>query len=156
MTKFHIEQMTREHLEQVHNIERECFPVPWSYQSFEEEMANPLAVYIVAVADGEIVGFAGMHHVVDEGHITNIVVREESRKQGIGDALVSELCGIAAARNISSLVLEVRMGNAAAQKLYGRHGFTFAGIRKNYYTDTKEDAIVMWKKFDYHMPGVAQ
>ena len=147
MTKFHIETMTREHLRQVYNIEIECFAVPWSYQSFEEELANPLAIYIVAVIDGEVAGFAGMHHVVDEGHITNIAVREKNRRQGIGDALVGALFDIADANGIGGLVLEVRMGNAAAQKLYGKHGFAFSGIRKNYYVDTKEDAIVMWKKF---------
>jgi len=151
MIKFHIEQMTREHLQQVHNIECECFAVPWSYQSFELEMTNPLAIYIVAMCGAEIVGFAGMHHVVDEGHITNIAVREQWRKQGIGDALVRGLCDIAVAKGIDGMVLEVRMGNAAAQRLYGRHGFVFAGIRKNYYVDTKEDAIVMWKIFK---PGV--
>ena len=148
-----IEPMSRENLRQVYNIESECFAVPWSYQSFEEELENPLAIYIVATIGGEIVGFAGMHHVLDEGHITNIAVLKEYRGQGIGDALVKRLCNIAVEKNITGLVLEVRMGNAPAQRLYGRHGFTFAGIRKNYYVDTKEDAIVMWK---YFKPEVAQ
>ena len=142
-----IEPMTRQNVALVHNIERDCFAVPWSFQSFEAELVNPLAIYIVAIVNGEIVGFAGMHHVADEGHITNIAVREENRRQGVGDALVLALLDIAAAKNISGLVLEVRMGNTPAQRMYAKHGFTFAGIRKNYYVDTKEDAIVMWKVF---------
>ena len=147
ITKIDIEPMTRQNVALVHNIECECFSVPWSFRSFEAELTNPLAIYIVAVVNGEIVGFAGMHHIMDEGHITNIAVREESRRKGIGDGLVKALLEIAAAKNISDLVLEVRMGNAAAQRLYAKHGFVFAGIRKNYYVDTKEDAIVMRKVF---------
>lgn len=153
MTNFYIKQMTFEHLRQVYNIECECFSVPWSYQSFEEELANPLAIYIVAIVGGEVAGFAGMHHVIDEGHVTNIAVGEQYRSCGFGDALVRRLIDIASVRGINGMVLEVRMGNAAAIKLYGKHGFNFAGIRKNYYVDTKEDAIVMWKKFE---SGVAQ
>ncbi|MDR2182878.1 MAG: ribosomal protein S18-alanine N-acetyltransferase [Clostridiales bacterium] len=139
--------MTREHLRQVHNIESECFAIPWSYDSFEEELENPLAIYLVAMVGGEVAGFAGMHHVVDEGNITNIAVRRQYRGQGIGGALVRGLCDIAAAKKIAKMTLEVRVGNHIAFRLYGRHGFTFAGIRKNYYVDTKEDAIVMWKEF---------
>jgi len=145
MTDYHLEYMNREHLMQVHSVESESFAVPWSYRAFEEELDNPLAIYIIAIANGDIIGFAGMHHVLDEGHITNIAVREEYRGQGIGNALVTRLCDIAVAKNIAGLVLEVRMGNVPAQILYGKHGFIFAGIRKNYYVDTKEDAIVMWK-----------
>ena len=148
-----IETMTHQNVAQVHTIEKECFAIPWSYSTFKLELENPLAIYIVASIDGQTVGFAGMHHVLDEGHITNIAVLEEHRGQGIGDALVRHLCGIADAKNITGLVLEVRMGNASAQRLYSKHGFAFAGIRKNYYVDTKEDAIVMWK---YFKPEVAQ
>ena len=148
-----IEPMTHQNVAQVHTIEKECFAIPWRYSTFEMELSNPMAIYIVAVIGGEAVGFAGMHHVLDEGHITNIAVLEKYRGQGIGDALVKRLCDIAVEKNITGLVLEVRMGNAPAQRLYGKHGFTFAGIRKNYYSDTKEDAIVMWK---YFKPEVAQ
>jgi len=154
MIEFHIEPMGQGHLRQVHNIESECFSVPWTYESFVYELTNPLAIYIVAVSDGDVVGFLGMHHVVDEGHITNIAVREQNRRQGIGDALIRRMIDIAVAKDIVGLFLEVRMGNAEAQRLYGKHGFAFMGIRKNYYTDTKEDAIVMWKKIDPE--GMAQ
>ena len=144
-----IEPMTRQNVAEVYAIERDSFAIPWSFKTFEMELLNPLAIYIAAVdgESGEIIGFAGMHHVLNEGHITNIAVREKNRRQGVGDALIAALFDIAAARNIDGLVLELRVGNVAAHRLYAKHGFTFAGIRKNYYSDTKEDAVVMWKTF---------
>jgi len=147
MMDFNIEYMARKHLRQIHTIESDCFAIPWNYESFEEELKNPLAIYVVAVADGEVLGFAGMHHIIDEGHITNVAVCEKSRRQGIGDTLINELINIAMNEGMSGLTLEVRMGNKEAIKLYGKHGFVFEGIRKNYYADTKEDAIIMWKRF---------
>jgi len=148
MTNYQIEQMTAQHLRGVHNVESSCFAIPWSLDLFEAELANPAAIYIVAAAGQEIIGFAGMHHVLDEGHVTNIAVLADYRKQGIGDALLCALIDISKQLGIAAITLEVRMGNAAAQRLYGRHGFGFSGIRKNYYFDTKEDAIIMWKYFD--------
>ena len=125
-----IQRMTQEHIEDVLKIEEACFAIPWTKQDFEREMnENKLAIYIIAVLDGKIVGYAGMWHVVTEGHITNVAVLQQYRKQGIGNALIEEIIRI------------------AAQKLYTKYGFRPEGFRKNYYQDTKEDAVIMWKYF---------
>ena len=145
---FYLEHMKSYHIDHIHKIECDSFAVPWSKDSFIKELENPNAIYIVAVKGGQIIAFAGMWHVVNEGHITNIAVSPEYRGLGVGDALVSALIQIAKDHNMIGITLEVRMGNEAAQKLYRKHGFVFEGIRKNYYTDTKEDAIIMWKHFD--------
>ncbi len=143
-----IQQMTQEHIDDVLTIEQSCFALPWTREDFEREMTeNKLAIYIIAVLDGKIVGYAGMWHVVTEGHITNVAVLQEYRKQGIGNALIEEIIRIAEQREMIGITLEVRISNIAAQKLYTKYGFRPEGFRKKYYQDTKEDAIIMWKYF---------
>ena len=140
--------MEARHLPQVCDIEHDCFPIPWSRREFEREFReNKLAVYFVACEDGEVIGYAGMWHVVNEGHITNIAVREDKRRRGVGGALVQALVDEAGRREMAGLTLEVRISNTRAQRLYARHGFKVEGFRKNYYDDTHEDAIIMWKTF---------
>ena len=135
------------HLPQVCEIERDCFPIPWSRQEFEREIReNKLAVYFVACGGGEVIGYAGMWHVVNEGHITNVAVRGDKRRQGVGDALVAALIDEARRREMIGLTLEVRISNTHAQRLYTKHGFKVEGFRKNYYADTHEDAIIMWNR----------
>lgn len=143
-----IQQMTQEHIQDVLQIEEACFAIPWTKQDFEREMKeNKLAIYIIAVLDGKIVGYAGMWHVVTEGHITNIAVLQEYRRQGIGNALLEQIIHIAEQKEMIGITLEVRISNIAAQKLYTKYGFRPEGFRKNYYQDTKEDAVIMWKYF---------
>jgi len=143
-----IQRMTQEHIEDVLKIEEACFAIPWTKQDFEREMnENKLAIYIIAVLDGKIVGYAGMWHVVTEGHITNVAVLQQYRKQGIGNALIEEIIRIAEQKEMIGITLEVRIGNVAAQRLYTKYGFRPEGFRKNYYQDTKEDAVIMWKYF---------
>lgn len=140
--------MTQEHIQDVLQIEEACFAIPWTKQDFEREMKeNKLAIYIIAVLDGKIVGYAGMWHVVTEGHITNIAVLQEYRRQGIGNALLEQIIHIAEQKEMIGITLEVRISNIAAQKLYIKYGFRPEGFRKNYYQDTKEDAVIMWKYF---------
>jgi len=141
-----IEPMTMEHLDAVYAIETDSFSVPWTYESLRDEiLKNKMAYYFVAVEGGVVIGYAGMWHVINEGHITNIAVQEEHRGKGIGAALVNRLIAFAVEKEMIGLTLEVRFGNAAAQRLYFKHGFTIEGTRKNYYVDTKEDALIMWK-----------
>ncbi|USF29906.1 [Ribosomal protein S18]-alanine N-acetyltransferase [Clostridium sp. MD294] len=143
-----IQQMTQEHIQDVLQIEEACFAIPWTKQAFEREIKeNKLAMYIIAVLDGKIVGYAGMWHVVTEGHITNVAVLPEYRKQGIGNALIEQIIRIAEEYEMIGITLEVRISNIAAQKLYIKYGFRPEGFRKNYYEDTKEDAVIMWKYF---------
>lgn len=140
--------MTEAHLDGVTELEEATFSTPWSYADFEREVKeNALAIYYVAVEDGKVIGYAGMWHVVTEGHITNVGVLEEARGKGIGSMLMEKLIEVALEKNMTGMTLEVRMGNAPAQALYHKYGFHAEGIRKNYYADTKEDAIIMWRFF---------
>ena len=144
-------KMELRHLDAVAALEEACFAIPWTRASIKKEIEdNKMAVYFVAQADGETIGYGGMWHVVNEGHITNICVAEEYRKQGIGDMLLRRLIDEAHAREMIGLTLEVRVSNGAAQRLYTRNGFKPEGIRKNYYAETKEDAVIMWLNF---LPG---
>lgn len=143
-----IQQMTKEHIDSVLAIEQSCFALPWTREDFEREMTeNKLAIYSIAVLDGNIVGYAGMWHIVTEGHITNVAVLQEYRRRGIGKALLERMIAIAEQKEMIGITLEVRISNIAAQKLYIKYGFRPEGFRKKYYQDTKEDAIIMWKYF---------
>ena len=117
----------------------------WSLDSFSKELTNPLAKYIVAKNKDRIIGFAGIWIIVDEGHITNIAVHPDYRKNGIGSKLVNSLIENSKQWGCNALTLEVRASNIAAQRLYKKYGFEEEGIRKNYYNDNNEDAIIMWK-----------
>ena len=140
--------MQKEHLDDVYKIEENAFSIPWSKKELEKDaFLNKLSIYLVALYNNEIVGYVGMWHVVNEGHITNIAVKNEYRNQGIGDKLIKELINIAKEKEMIGITLEVRMNNLSAQKLYSKNGFKVEGIRKNYYKDTREDAIIMWKYF---------
>ena len=141
--------MTEEHIDGVLAVEEAVFSIPWSRNDFEREIReNAMAIYYVAVQDGKIVGYAGMWHIITEGHITNVGVLEEVRGMGIGSMLMEQLLKVADEKQMTGMTLEVRMGNAPAQALYHKYGFHAEGIRKNYYPDTKEDAIIMWKFFE--------
>ncbi|MCL2171949.1 MAG: ribosomal protein S18-alanine N-acetyltransferase [Defluviitaleaceae bacterium] len=141
------ELMNKNNIDEIYQIESECFQTPWPRSAFFDELKNPHAIYILARLNGQAAGFAGMWHIINEGHITNLAVAENFRRRGVGDGLVKELIRIAKSMDMIGLTLEVRIGNIPGQKLYFGNGFTAEGIRKNYYTDTKEDAIVMWKYF---------
>ncbi|MDD3168499.1 MAG: ribosomal protein S18-alanine N-acetyltransferase [Eubacteriales bacterium] len=124
-----------------------CFAAPWSEQSFQQEIKeNRLAFYIVAEIEDRMVGYAGLWSVVDEGHITNVAVHPAYRRRGIGEALVSVLLAHTVKIGILSHTLEVRASNKPAILLYTKFGFQPAGLRKNYYEDNGEDAIIMWRK----------
>ena len=148
MQMLEIIPMMFEHLDAVYEIECKTFAIPWTRADFEYELReNKLAIYFVAKADGEVVGYCGMWHVVNEGHITNIAVAESHQRQGIGDMLMTALETEACVRRMIGLTLEVRLGNHQALRLYNKHQFKIEGLRKNYYADTKEDAAIMWKYF---------
>jgi len=140
--------MTKEHIDEVSKLEEICFYTAWTKEDFIKEITeNKLAIYLVAILDGKIIGYSGMWHIVDEGHITNIAVLPENRRCGVGSKLVQRLIDIAIEKWIVGLTLEVRIGNFSAQKLYTGFGFKPEGIRNRYYSDTGEDAVIMWKRF---------
>lgn len=141
-----ITEMQLSDLPAVMNIERQSFPTPWSERAFVSELTrNVYAHYIVARVDGEVAGYAGMWLILDEAHVTNIAVNPKWRGRGIGDRLLTELEHRARAHGCTRMTLEVRPSNDVAQALYRKHGFVARGIRPGYYSDTNEDAIIMWK-----------
>ena len=137
--------MTLEDAKEVHHIEEAVFATPWTLEAFELEMTkNTQATYIVAEKEGQLIGFCGMWIVLDESQITNVAVMPEGRGQGIGEQLMREALRIAEERGCVVMSLEVRVTNDVAQNLYRKLGFQAGGIRKKYYTDNQEDALVMW------------
>lgn len=134
-----------EHVNGVFSISNMSFKTPWSKESIEKELENKFARYVVAIKDDLIIGYAGVWLILDEGQITNIAVHPEYRGIGAGNMLLDALIEVCAIEGITSMTLEVRKSNIAAQNLYKNHGFVEEGIRKNYYLDTGEDGIIMWK-----------
>ncbi|ATP42034.1 ribosomal-protein-alanine N-acetyltransferase [Solibacillus sp. R5-41] len=139
-------KMTIADVEAVYAIEQATFPTPWTLDSFYYEMTeNQFSHYLVAEDEqNTIVGFCGMWLVIDAAQITNVAVVDAVRGQGMGEGLMREAMQIAKAANMEVMSLEVRVTNAVAQNLYRKLGFQDGGIRKNYYTDNQEDALVMW------------
>ncbi len=138
--------MTEEHLDGVMAIETLSFKIPWSRSAFIDELTtNQMAVYVVAVSGREIIGYGGLWRILDEGHITNIAVHPEFRRCGAGSRIMDMLLEICKREGIKSLTLEVRKSNIPAQRLYENYGFKAEGIRKKYYSDTGEDALIMWR-----------
>ena len=142
-----IEKMTSDHLDDVYIIETECFSHPWSRQSLEEELNNETSLFLVAKEGNEVIGYIGMSIVIDEGYIFNVAVREMYRKKGVATALINELVTYGKKNNFSFITLEVRESNLPAISLYSKFGFIKAGERKDYYSNPKENAILMTKYF---------
>ena len=137
--------MHRRHLRAVNAIEQRIFPRPWSPQLYASEIAQPeTRRYFVALVEGEVVGYIGCMLVLGEGHITTVGVAPEWHRRSVGTTLLLHLIYDVRQRGATSLTLEVRAGNPGAQELYRQFGFVPAGIRKNYYSEVGEDAIVMW------------
>lgn len=141
-----IRSMTMDDVNAVYIVEEDCFIDPWSKESIKKELKNNLARYLVAQLDDKIVGYVGVWFVVDEGHITNVAVHSDYRGKKIGDKLVKEMVELCKENNIVAMTLEVRSSNTVAQNLYRKYGFKMGGIRKEYYSDNKEDAIIMWNQ----------
>lgn len=142
-----VRQATGEDAAQIAEVEKQCFTVPWSYESLHQDISeNPRAFYIAAEADGKICGYVGVWRILDEGHITNVAVAPEYRRRHIASAMLTVLLELLVDNEVRSCTLEVRAGNEAAKALYRSLGFEEAGVRKGYYEDNGEDAIIMWKE----------
>ncbi len=138
-------EMVEDDIEAVVAIEEEAFATPWTTEIFEHEMnGNAYAHYIVAVENNIVIGHLGMWIVMDECHITNVAVRKHLRGQGIGETLMTEGFRLCEEMKVKTMTLEVRLTNDPAKNLYRKLGFKDGGIRKNYYSDDGEDALVMW------------
>jgi ribosomal-protein-alanine N-acetyltransferase len=140
-----IAPMRRKHVRDVLGIERRVYPRPWSAALFFSEISQRKSrYYVVAVHRKEVVGYGGLMVHDDEGHITTVAVQPEFQHAGIGTRLMLDMVDEARNRSARTLALEVRVANWPAQRLYAWFGFRPVGVRKNYYAETGEDALVMW------------
>jgi ribosomal-protein-alanine N-acetyltransferase len=137
--------MRRRHLRGIMAIERQVYPRPWSPNLFLSEMSESRnRCYLVARMDREVVGYAGMICYGDEAHVTNIAVDPIHQRHKIASRLLHDIIRQAIATGAQAVSLEVRVTNWGAQRLYGRFGFRPVGVRKNYYQEINEDALIMW------------
>src|SRR6478752_7286117 len=140
-----ITPMRRRHLRSVLRIEAQVYPTPWTHGLFVSELAlRSSRVYVVARVGREIVGYAGLMMSLADGHVTTIAVDPDWQRQGVATRLLLALAREAIARGATALTLEVRLSHRGAQQLYQRFGFVSVGVRKGYYADTGEDALIMW------------
>jgi ribosomal-protein-alanine N-acetyltransferase len=132
-------------VDRVLQIERASFTAPWSRSAFVGELTqNHFARYSVVCLGERIVGYGGMWLIVDEAHVTNIAVAPDVRGQGLGERLLRYMMALAVAQGSGRMTLEVRVSNETAQNLYRKMGFEESGVRPGYYTDNREDALIMW------------
>ena len=147
--EYRIIDTTEAQLEQIEEIERQCFSCPWTMDQLRSQLSDDRHVFLAAVTEnGAVLGYVGMMFVLDEGYISNVAVAPARRRQGVADALISALMMRAEELGLAFVTLEVRAGNEPAKALYAKHGFVPVGRRKNYYDLPKEDAILMtrfWK-----------
>ena len=140
-----IDDMTQDDIAAVQEVEQASFPVPWPSSAFRHELTqNRNARYVVAREGDRVVGYAGLWLMVDEAHITTFAVLPEHRRRRIGERMLQRLFEIAETMGAQWLTLEVRVSNIAAQRLYQKYGFRQAGVRRRYYSDNNEDALIMW------------
>ena len=141
----HLVSMRRRHLRSVLRIEAQVYPRPWSLALFMSELGlRATRSYVVARVDATVVGYAGLMLTAEDAHVTTIAVDPAWHRHKIGTRLLAHLAREALRRGARNLTLEVRVSNVAAQEMYRQFGFHPAGIRKNYYVETNEDALVMW------------
>ena len=134
-----------EHVSALEELEKLCFSTPWNEQMLKSQLPDDKHEFIVAVNEGDLLGYVGMMYILDEGYISNVAVNPKFRRMGIADALINELVLRANNLDLAFITLEVRESNEAARALYSKHGFNDVGKRKNYYDFPKEDAILMTK-----------
>lgn len=136
------------HVKAVAELEKLCFSDPWSEKSVASELENPLSLWLVALENGELLGYVGSQRVEDEADMMNLAVCPEARRRGIGKALVQELIRRLKEAGGRSLTLEVRASNQEAQALYNGLGFQIAGRRPRYYFNPREDALILRKDWE--------
>lgn len=147
MAEVSLRPMTPADVDGVYAVEQLSFLTPWSREAFEHEAESSHALYLVLVDGDQVIGFAGAHLIWGEAHVTNVAIHPDWRGRGLGERLMRALETGAAERGALRATLEVRISNAPARALYVKLGWVTAkgAIRKGYYTDTGEDAVVMWK-----------
>jgi ribosomal-protein-alanine N-acetyltransferase len=141
-----LREMLVEDLDQVMELERDLFHVPWTREGFFTFLTRNDAMFLVVEEKGQILGYCGLLMVLDEGDITNVAVKRERQREGIGNFLLESLIRLANDLGVTTIHLEVRRSNETAIRLYERAGFVRDGIRKNYYSEPVEDAILMTRR----------
>lgn len=137
--------MTLNDIDEVLKIEHASFTLPWSREAFYNELLNNhFSKYILLEDEGKIIGYCGLWVIIDEAHITNVAVLPEYRGKKLGEALMLKVMEVARESGALRMTLEVRVSNHVAQSLYRKLGFEDGGIRKRYYSDNQEDALIMW------------
>ncbi|RWZ50109.1 ribosomal-protein-alanine N-acetyltransferase [Halobacillus fulvus] len=140
-----IRKMVLSDVQAVMDVEKASFPEPWGEETFVKEVEeNPYAHYYVIETDGRVCGYCGLWLIIDEAHVTNIAIHPDERGNKYGEQLFRHACQQAVENGAIQLSLEVRVSNTAAQHMYRKFGLVPGGIRKNYYSDNGEDALVMW------------
>lgn len=143
-----IERMNAAHVPQIAQLEKICFDDPWVEQSIAPEVENPLSLWLVAMEDTKVVAYVGSQSVLGETDMMNIAVHPDYRRRGLARLLVTKLVEELKAGGNHSLMLEVRVSNDPARKLYEKLGFVQVGLRKNYYRNPKEDACILRKEWE--------
>ena len=141
-------RMDEGHVAQIAQLETECFSDPWSVRSITSELNNPLSLWFVAMNGEEVVGYVGSQSVLDEADMMNLAVSDLYRRQKIGEQLVELLIENLKKRAVKSLSLEVRISNEPAIRLYEKLGFVQVGRRPKYYTNPREDALILRKEWE--------
>lgn len=141
-----IRKMTERDVPGVHKLEVECFSMPWSEMSLKKEVNNEQSLFYVCEEDGEIIGYAGMYLICDEGDIANVAVSSKYRGRKIATEILKKMFEDAKTRGVDKFTLEVRKSNSVAIGLYERLGFIAEGSRKNFYTNPTEDGLIMWRR----------
>lgn len=145
MNELLIRPMEELDLPQAAAIEKEAITPPWSEQAFRESLGPEHTILLAAIQDGQVAGYCVCYQSFEEGEITNVAVKKELRGQGIAGKLLEKLCSYGKERGLERYILEVRAGNEPAIHLYERSGFTRVGIRKGFYEQPVEDAVIMVK-----------
>ncbi|HXG76443.1 MAG TPA: ribosomal protein S18-alanine N-acetyltransferase [Gaiellaceae bacterium] len=142
-----LRRLDAEDLDAVEEIERASYPTPWSRSMFAAELRKPSSLALGAfAAGGELVGYAIVSRYVDAWHVMNVAVAPAFRRRGVATALLERLFDVTATDPRRGYTLEVRVSNDSAIRLYERLGFRPRGIRRGYYTDNREDALIMWRE----------
>ena len=145
MTAVELRRLRTSDLDRIEELERESYPTPWSRSMFAGELAKPSGICLGAFQGADMLGYLIVARYVDAWHIMNVAVHPEYRRQGVASRLLDELFELTAGDPRRGYTLEVRVSNATAIALYERFGFEPSGVRRGYYTDNREDALIMWK-----------
>lgn len=147
-TKLDYAELTAKQIPAIMSIEVEAYPEPWTVGMFREEVRSPRSRFFVSTRRGQLIGYAGFWLILDEAHITSVTVAKKYRGKGYGRDQVLHLLSVGEELGVKTYTLEVRESNATARRLYESLGFEVAGRRKQYYSSTREDALIMSKSVD--------